>query len=138
MKDNDIARVNVASLEKTLQNSEAHPEHPAVVTVVLESIPKSSVVVTATLSNTVRGRMEPKDGRLMFTAQNWNRPQNINILPIDNDIDDGDAEYKVLFNVRSVDKSFDGQELHSMMVLTKDNDSAGVVSSTASNREGSE
>jgi len=136
MEDNDIARVNVASLEKTLQNSEAHPEHPAVVTVVLESIPKSSVVVTATLSNTVRGRMEPKDGRLMFTAQNWNRPQNINILPIDNDIDDGDAEYKVLFNVRSVDKSFDGQELDSMMVLTKDNDIAGVVSSTASNREG--
>ena len=103
---------------------------------VLESIPKSIVTVTATLGNIERGRTLPKDGKLVFTPQNWNRPQKFNILPIDNDVDDGDAEYNVSFSIRSADKSFDKQELKPMVVLTEDNDVAAVVASTASNRDG--
>ena len=101
----------------------------------LESIPTSDVAVTATLGNTLRGRTKPNNGQVLFSPDNWNQPQDIQIFAIDNHIDDENVEYNVSFDVSSADKSFDKLTLASMVVKTDDNDVAAVVLSTASNHE---
>lgn len=69
------------------------------------------------------------NAQLIFTPDNWQIPQSIEVVGIDDDFVDGDQLTNVSLVVRSAqsDNQFDGVGIQSVAVRTADNDAAGII-----------
>ena len=77
--------------------------------VVLDAEPVENVVVYFGTSNSEEGLLSDEAEsagetvKLVFTADDWDTPQNVFVNPVDDDVQDGDTSYEILTTVISDD-----------------------------------
>ncbi|HEY5936849.1 MAG TPA: Calx-beta domain-containing protein [Kofleriaceae bacterium] len=95
-------------------------------TVVLNTEPTSEVTVPIASSDPTEGTAEPAS--LVFTPENWNAPQTVTIMGVEDALDDGPIDYTIeLGAATSTDTTYNGQDFDDPAVTNIDNDSPGVV-----------
>lgn len=93
--------------------------------VVLTSQPLDDVVVSFDSNDASEGAIG--NTSLTFTDMNWNAPQTVAVVGLDDDIADGNQTYQVVFNATvSNDADYDGMTPLSVSLTNVDNDSAGI------------
>ncbi|PRY97821.1 gliding motility-associated-like protein [Marinilabilia salmonicolor] len=97
----------------------------AAFTVVLESKPTANVEITATSDNATEGQVA--SGTLTFTPANWDTPQTVTIMGMDDDIDDGNQNYNINVEVTSADSNYDTAFDTSFTLVNEDDDTAGLT-----------
>ena len=106
----------------------------ATFTVALQTQPSAAVTVTVS-SRDADGNPDATEGRvapstLIFTAQNWETAQTVTVTGADDDVDDGDAAWKVRLDPSSGDVNYDGLDDVDVNVTTTDDDGAPGVTLT--------
>ncbi|MEK7416028.1 MAG: cadherin-like domain-containing protein [Planctomycetota bacterium] len=101
------------------------------VTVVLTSQPTAVVTVPLHSGDTTIANLFPAS--VSFTPANWNIPQSIGIVGVNNDIDDGDQSFAVVVDAAfSLDANYNGLAGSSATGLRLDDDARGVTVGTPS------
>ncbi|MBK8170953.1 MAG: hypothetical protein IPK60_11505 [Sandaracinaceae bacterium] len=121
--DNDVASI-VVTPASGLTTSEAMGT--STFTVVLTSQPSEPVTIALTTSDATEGTMTPAS--LTFSPSNWNMPQTVNVIGVDDSLDDGDVAYLIATGAAtSVDTNYNGMTVSDVSVTNTDNDTAGVT-----------
>ena len=95
----------------------------ATFTVVLNS--PAAVTLSVSSSDITEGIVAPLS--LTFTDKNWNIPQTVTILGIDDNIDDSDQDYKIVLKAMN-DHPDDAEiDLPHVSVTNRDDDAAGIT-----------
>ena len=95
----------------------------ATFTVVLNS--PAAVTLSVSSSDITEGIVAPPS--LTFTDKNWNIPQTVTILGIDDNIDDSDQDYKIVLKAMN-DHPDDAEiDLPHVSVTNRDDDAAGIT-----------
>ena len=97
----------------------------ATFTVALQTQPSAAVTVSVTSRDPGEGTVSPPS--LVFTVQNWETPQTVTVTGVDDDVDDGDVDWKVRLDPSSGDADYDGLAPVDVDVSTEDNDDAPTV-----------
>ena len=122
-EDDDTAGIlvtNTAGLVTTEGGGTAH------FTIVLQSQPTSGVSITATSSDASEGTVANR--LIIFSPSNWDTPQNVTIVGVDDPLDDGNVDYRItLSDVSSSDPSYDNRAVDSYSITNIDNDTPGVT-----------
>lgn len=133
--DNDIAGLTVTPLGG-LVTTEAGGT--ATFTVVLNSQPTHNVTIPVVSNDTTEGTVSTTS--LLFTPSNWNIPQTVTIMGVDDLIADGNVNYTVdLQASSSSDPNYSGLSQPNIGVTNQDNDTAGFTitnSNLATNESG--
>ncbi len=125
--DNENAGYTVSAV--SANTTEAGGE--ASFTVRLTSQPQGSIRVSVLSQNPAEGVAQPSN--LLFTPDNWNSLQTIRVTGIDDDIADGNMEYKIaLILVEAIDPNYLAIDPPDMVLLNIDDETAGVVVSVIS------
>ncbi len=98
-------------------------------TVVLDSAPTSSVIIT--LSTSTDG-VTLSSTTLTFTTGNWNVAQSVVVSATDDNLVEGTHTSQVTFTVSNSGGSYDGFSVTALTFTITDNDTAGVTLSTTS------
>ena len=103
----------------------------ATFTVALQTQPSAAVTVSVT-SRDGDGRPDESEGTvsppsLVFTPQNWSTAQRVTVTGVDDDVDDGDVDWKVRLDPSSGDADYDGLDPVDVDVTTTDDDDAPTV-----------
>ncbi|RRR65447.1 MAG: hypothetical protein EI684_23080 [Candidatus Viridilinea halotolerans] len=85
--DNDTARIRIDAPTTTLEESRAQNRHRTSYTVRLESQPTSTVIVD--IDTGTDSHLSLDRSRLVFAPSNWNQPQTVNVMTVQNEIDQG-------------------------------------------------
>ena len=98
----------------------------ATFTVALQTQPSAAVTV-AVSSRDADGNPDESEGTvappaLTFTAGNWSAAQTVTVTGVDDDADDGDADWKVRLDPASGDANYDGLADVDVDVTTDDDD----------------
>ncbi|MAT42373.1 MAG: hypothetical protein CL609_08535 [Anaerolineaceae bacterium] len=126
--DDDIAGFTISPDRTMITNEEGSSDR---FTVVLDARPQSgtSVTIPISSSDTSEGTISiPATGTLVFTPSNWMTPQEVVIVGVDDDLQDGSQNYEI--NVgpsESADSHFDNLPLEVVNALNNDNDTAGIL-----------
>jgi len=124
-KDNDTADITVS--ETTLNTTEAGGTDNF--TVVLDTGPKSDVIVIPTSSNTSRATISPSSAT--FTSTNWRTAQAFTVTGVDDNVDNvGDNEsYSISFSITSSVISYNSLSLDNKSIngINIDNDTAAIL-----------
>ncbi|MFO1326856.1 MAG: Calx-beta domain-containing protein [Rubrivivax sp.] len=120
--DDEVAGLVVDRGSAPLQVAER--EGSARFTVRLAGPPQQPVTVHVSDDDGTEGSAGPRD--LVFDAGNWNRPQTVTVVGVDDDIDDGDVLHSVRLSATSDARGWSGLSA-AVPVLTLDDDSAGLV-----------
>ncbi len=96
-------------------------------TVVLDAPPASDVVVTVTIGDTSEATVAPVT--LTFTPDNWNTPQIVTVIGVDDAIVDGNQLTTITLAIDDAtsDNAFDALADKTVLVTTTDNDTAGFT-----------
>ena len=98
-------------------------------TVVLDSEPTADVTVpisSSSSSDTTEGTVPTVD--LIFTAANWDMPQEVTVTGVDDDVDDGDVAYTIAIDAAtSDDGDYDGIDPEDVSATNTDDDTAGIT-----------
>ncbi len=97
----------------------------ATFTVVLNIWPTAAVNLSISSSDITEGTVAPQS--LTFTATNWNIPQTVTITGVDDNIDDGDQDYKIVLAATSDQPDYNGINLPEVLVTNRDDDVAGIT-----------
>ena len=97
----------------------------ATFTVVLNIWPTAAVTISVSSSDITEGTVAPQS--LTFTATNWNIPQTVTITGVDDNIDDGDQNYKIVLAATSDQPDYNGINLPEVLVTNRDDDVAGIT-----------
>ena len=97
----------------------------ATFTVVLNIWPTAAVTLSISSSDITEGTVAPQS--LTFTATNWNIPQTVTITGVDDKIDDGDQDYKIVLAATSDQPDYNGINLPEVLVTNRDDDVAGIT-----------
>ena len=97
----------------------------ATFTVALRTQPSAAVTVSVTSLDTTEGRVAPST--LTFTTQNWETAQTVTVTGADDDVDDGDVDWKVRLDTSSGDTDYNGLANVDVDVTTIDNDGPPTV-----------
>ena len=121
--DDDRAGISVsptAGLETTEAGGEAQ------VSVVLDSEPTADVVIAVASSDEAEGTVD--QASLTFTASDWNTPQIVTIVGVDDDFDEADrTPFSVLLApATSPDDVYSGLDPTDVSVVNFDDDGLGV------------
>ncbi|HEX6765051.1 MAG TPA: hypothetical protein VF103_06225, partial [Polyangiaceae bacterium] len=107
------------------------------VSVSLSGEPTDDVTIALSSSDPSEGTVEPRT--LTFTAQNWNAPQDVTLIGVDDDLADGTVVYSLeLAPARSRDPIYDGVDADDVEIENVDDESPGITVIGASNLETSE
>ncbi|QDV39156.1 beta strand repeat-containing protein [Tautonia plasticadhaerens] len=120
--DDDTAGVVVAPMAG-LTTSEAGGS--ASFSVVLTSRPAADVTITVATSDPTEG--VPSAASLTFTPDDWDVPQAVTVVGIDDPDDDGDVHFAVLLSPSSGDPAFDRLGAAAVTLENLDDDAAGVT-----------
>lgn len=103
----------------------------ATFTVVLTSKPTATVTIPVTSTRTDEGAVSTS--QLVFDGTNWDTPQTVTVMGIDDAIDDGDQAYAaVLGPATSSDPRFAGFNPDDVALTNTDDDTKGTTVSTIS------
>jgi hypothetical protein len=91
----------------------------------LNSQPTQNVTIGFPGVNTREGRLSPSS--LVFTADNWNKPQTLTIRGLDDKIHDGNTPYQINPTVTSRDGNYNGITGSPLTITNTDNDTAGIT-----------
>ncbi|MFO0665958.1 MAG: hypothetical protein U0174_18550 [Polyangiaceae bacterium] len=94
-------------------------------TVVLKSKPTADVNIAITSDKIAEGTVDK--ATLTFTAANFDTPQTVTITGVDDEVDDGDQDYKVEFAVTSTDTGYSALKPTAIAMKNMDNDTAGLM-----------
>lgn len=120
--DDDVAQIQVAPTSG-LVTSESGGE--ATFNVSLSSEPTSNVTIGVSSDDTGEGTVSTSS--LVFTAANWDTPQQVTVTGVDDDIDDGNQDYMILTAAAvSSDSSYSGRDGADVLVTNTDDDVAGI------------
>ncbi len=119
--DNETAGVTVAPTSGLVTSESGMQD---TFTVVLNSQPMSDVTIALTSSKPTEGTPGPTS--LVFTSVNWMAPQLVTVTGIDDQAKDGPQPYEIDLAESSMDSSYDGHPLSSVMATNLDNESAGI------------
>ena len=95
------------------------------VTVKLDSEPTDDVTITLTSSDPSEGALSKPT--LTFTAGDWNQPQTLTIMGVDDDVQDGNIGYTITSLASSQDPNYQGRSGEAVAVTNEDNDQAGIT-----------
>jgi len=99
-------------------------------TVVLNSQPTATVSIGISSSNTGEGTVAP--ATLTFTTVNWNAPQTVTVTGVDDNVQDGNQRYNIVFAAAaSTDMNYNGKVAPALVFTNVDNDQAGVTVNAA-------
>ena len=121
--DDDAAGVTLS--KTTAQVSEDGTTVVDSFDVVLDAQPIADVVLELTLSDSPDAAVDRST--LLFTSQNWDTPQTVNIYGLDDDIGDGDEQTTLTIAVNDAesDAAYDLLADQVLIVTTSDDDTAG-------------
>ena len=99
-------------------------------TIVLNSEPSgagaSLVTIPISSSNILEGTVAFSS--YIFTSANWQVPQTVTVTGVDDNVDDGDTTYSIVFSAAtSTDSKYDAYIATSVSVTNTDDDTAGIV-----------
>ncbi|MBO9664109.1 choice-of-anchor U domain-containing protein [Dokdonella sp.] len=98
--------------------------------VVLTSQPTADVTIPLSSSDAGEGIVVGAPG-VTFTAANWNVPQNVSVIGVDDLVDDGDVAYAVVTAPAiSADPGYNGRDAADAAVTNLDDDTAAIAVST--------
>ncbi len=98
----------------------------ATFTVVLDSKPTADVTIALASSDNSEGTVDP--AALTFTTSNWNTPQAVTAIGVDDLLVDGAIAYTILTAAaHSADRGYDNLDPANVAVINTDNDSAGTT-----------
>jgi gliding motility-associated-like protein len=120
--DDDEADVNVSEIAFTINET----GDTNTFTVVLETQPRTNVVIDVSSSNPGEGTVSPST--LTFTPSNWNTPQNVTVTAIDDQIDreDDATTITIVVNDAASEDAYDGISKE-VVVTFSDNDGVGLT-----------
>ena len=124
--DNDSAGIRVEPKGVTLTTNEDGLS--ATFTVVLNSQPAAGTEVSFSLTSSDTGEGTVSPATLKFTGANWNGRQTVTVKGINDDLDDGQQQYRVSFGtIMSADGNYAKDNLKPLDValVNQDNDTAG-------------
>ncbi len=88
--------------------------------------PTADVTLNLSSTNTAEGIISPLS--LTFTPQNWNTPQTVTVIGVDDYIADGNQSYKISFSPAvSTDSAYTGLKPDDIPVINTDNDIPGFT-----------
>jgi hypothetical protein len=124
--DDDSAGIFVRPLKTPLETSEKGDT--AQFTVVLTSQPAPMTTVTIPLSSTNAQEGTVSPATLVFTGDNWNAPRTVTVTGVNDDIQDGNQEYRVtIAKATSTDPKYNDMDVPDPVVTNIDNDVAGIT-----------
>ncbi len=97
--------------------------------VVLESEPFSPVSLV--LQSDQPGEGIPEPNSLIFDFANWQTPQSVLLVGLDDNVADGDVAYNILVSVTSDDELYDQLQPDTIPVVNLDDDAPGLTVSPA-------
>ncbi|MEM9365542.1 MAG: Calx-beta domain-containing protein [Planctomycetota bacterium] len=127
-EDEDIPGLIVAA---PTQNQTTEGGGSVTGTVRLSTEPSQNVIVTVSSNATDEGTVA--QGTLTFTPDNWDQPQNYEVVGVDDAIDDGDQSYQVRFASMSSDTDYQGLDAGPVLLTNVDDDTAALVIADAGN-----
>ena len=90
-------------------------------TVVLLTQPTDNVLITFDTNDTSEGVVDKTS--LTFTPSNWDVPQTVTITGIDDGLQDGDRDYRIIFDKSSSnDNEYNNRNIADVYVTNYDND----------------
>ena len=93
--------------------------------VVLKDLrPQSDVTLNFSQSDSTEGSLVAST---LFTPNNWNSAQTIEITGLDDSLTDGDQTYEITITSSSADPLYNNLQVGVLKVTNKDNESAGVL-----------
>lgn len=119
--DDDVAGFTISETGGTSEVAEAGSKDT--ITAVLDAQPGSDVVITVSSDDTGEATVSP--AILTFTSGNWDTPQEVIVMGIDDDLIDGNQTSTITFSIDTTnsDDNFDSLLDQAVWVITKDNDS---------------
>ncbi|MBQ1925349.1 MAG: hypothetical protein II180_04420, partial [Proteobacteria bacterium] len=125
LKNIDTTKPGFVLSKTTLMTYEDQEAEAETFTIALTSIPASDVKIIPTSSKPGEGTVSPAS--LTFNAGNWNVPQTIMVKGVDDEIQDGNVNYMVVFApAETNDPNYDGFQASAVKVTNVDNDVAGI------------
>lgn len=123
--DDDVAGFTIAQTAGSTQVSESATTDTF--TVVLTTQPTSDVVFTIISDDTAEATVNR--ATLTFNAANWNIPQPISVIGVNDDLADGSqiSTITITVNDAASDNAFDTLTSKTVTVTTTDNDNAGFI-----------
>jgi hypothetical protein len=98
----------------------------ATLAVSLKSEPTSDVTLNLGSDDVTEGESSPTT--LIFTAANWDEPQVVNVVGVDDDQIDGDIAYKIVTDpASSTDPNYDGLNPANITATNQDDDVAKIL-----------
>ncbi|MFO0665441.1 MAG: hypothetical protein U0174_15910 [Polyangiaceae bacterium] len=94
-------------------------------TVALKSKPTGDVTIALTSDKVAEGTVDK--ATLTFTAANFDTPQTVTVTGVDDEIDDGDQDYKISMAVTSTDTGYAAITPTPVALKNMDNDTAGII-----------
>jgi hypothetical protein len=120
----DIASPGIKITPSTLSVNESGTT--AIASIVLNTQPTANVSIPFSSSNTADGTISSSN--LVFTAANWNVPQNITITGVNDDVDDGDTTFNLVSGAAtSTDADYNGLDAFDMPITNVDNDTSAFT-----------
>lgn len=92
--DDDVAGVSVMPSASPLATSETDVAPSASVDYVLDSEPTADVTFNVSIDDGTEASVTPTS--LTFTSANWDTPQTVDVMGLDDDIDDGTQSFNVV------------------------------------------
>ncbi|CAM2067609.1 Proprotein convertase P-domain-containing protein [Sulfidibacter corallicola] len=127
------AIVVIPSATPLITTEEINDLETASISVVLSTQPSANVVIPVSSSDESEGIIDTS--QLVFTAQSWDRPQTVTLGGVDDDQEDGDRTYSVVFGpATSADLAYQGLDPEDVAATNVDNDRIGVVISARSSQ----
>ncbi|MBO4351116.1 MAG: hypothetical protein J6A01_09260 [Proteobacteria bacterium] len=109
----------------------------ASVSVHLTCIPDSNIIYTISSDNPNEGTIQaPTDHQLVFTPENWNAPQSITVVGVDDSSIDGAQKYHILLKPDASNPG-DFKSEYSIEFVNNDNDVPGIHANDIFIKEGS-
>jgi len=108
-----------------LSSSTSEAGDMASFTVELLSQPSAAVIIGVSSSDSNEGTVNQAE--ITFDASNWNKPQSIIIMGVDDNIADGDQSYSILLTAAtSTDENYNGLDPADVIINNLDDDVVGI------------
>ena len=128
--DNDVMGGIKVSQIFGLQTSEAGGT--AQFEIALESQPTANVTIALSSSNVAEGTVSTQS--VLFDPLTWWMPQTVTVTGVDDNIDDGDADYTIVTAASvSPDPMYNGIDAADVTLINTDDDTAGITVSSSAN-----
>lgn len=124
--DDETAGITVTAEAGLTTTEDQTDTDSAAFTVVLNSEPSGDVVVPLMSSDETEVTVNPTS--LTFTAVNWDSPQTVNGVGVDDEVADGEGTATIMIGpATSADSNYSGLSGANVTVANTDNDSPGVT-----------